>query len=83
MKTANGYHWQYYDEKLKNKENRINLINKIGNGRGIKVLCIETNILYDSIKEASIDIGIDNSSIGKVIKGKQMTAGGFHWKIIA
>ena len=81
MKTANGYHWQYYDEKLKNKENRINLINKIGNGRGIKVLCIETNMLYDSIKEASIDIGIDNSSIGKVIKGKQMTAGGFHWKI--
>lgn len=81
MKTANGYHWQYYDEKLKNKENRINLINKIGNGRGIKVWCIETNMLYGSIKEASIDIGIDNSSIGKVIKGKQMTAGGFHWKI--
>ena len=81
IKTANGYHWQYYNEKLKSKENRINLITEIGNGKGIKVLCLETNVLYDSIKEASVDTGIDNSSIGKVIKGKKITAGGFHWEI--
>lgn len=81
IKTANGYHWQYYTEELETKENRINLINKIGSGKGIKILCIETNILYNSIKEASVDTGIDNSLIGKVIKGKRITAGGFHWKI--
>ena len=79
--TAKGYHWQYYSENLENEENRIKLINELGNGQGIRVQCIETNAVYNSIREASIDIGIDNSSIGKVIKGKQKTAGGFHWKI--
>ena len=37
--------------------------------------------MYDSIKDASLDINIDNSSIGKVVKGIQETAGGYHWKI--
>ena len=79
MRTAGGYHWQYYSNDFNIEENRIKLINEIGSGRGKKIICIETNKVYNSIKEATIDVGVDNSSIIKVIKGKRKTAGGFHW----
>ena len=81
MKTANGYHWQYYNDKLDSEENRIILINKIGKGKGKKIICVETGVIYDSIRDASDDINIDYSSIGKAVKGTQETAGGYHWKV--
>lgn len=81
IKTASGYHWQYYKDELNLEENRKRLIDKIGYGRGKKIICVETGKIYNSIKEASIDINIDNSSIGKAVKGIQETAGGYHWKI--
>ena len=81
IKTANGYHWQYYKDELNLEENRKRLIDKIGYGRGKKIICVETGKIYNSIKDASLDINIDNSSIGKVVKGVQETAGGYHWKI--
>lgn len=81
QKTASGYHWQYYSDELKLKENRKHLIDEIGSGHNKKIICVETGKIYNSIKEASKDIEIDNSSIGKAIKGSQETAGGYHWKI--
>ena len=45
-----------------------------------KVLCVELNIEYNSIREAASQTGIDPSSISRVCRGKQITAGGFHWK---
>ena len=81
IKTASGYHWQYYNDKLDLEENRIILINKIGKGKGKKIICVETGVIYDSIRDASDDINIDYSSIGKAVKGTQETAGGYHWKV--
>ena len=81
MKTANGYHWQYYSDESSFEEKRKYLIDKIGFGRGKKIICVETGKIYNSIKDASLDINIDNSSIGKAVKGIQETAGGYHWKI--
>ena len=45
-----------------------------------KVQCIELDIIYDCAKSASLALGIDNSDIGKVCKGKLKTAGGYHWR---
>jgi group I intron endonuclease len=45
-----------------------------------KVLCIETNIIYDSAKEAERQTGISSTSIGRVCNGKRKTAGNFTWK---
>ena len=45
-----------------------------------KVICIETNVIYNSILEASKQTGINNSVIGRVCMGKNNIAGGYHWK---
>lgn len=46
-----------------------------------KVVCVETEIIYDSIREASRTTGISRSSIKQVLNSGSLlrTAGGFHW----
>ena len=52
------------------------------NPKRLSVQCIETKTIYKSINEASRKTGIDASSISKACKGKNKTAGGYHWKYI-
>lgn len=52
------------------------------NPKMLSVQCIETEIIYKSINEASRKTGVDASAISKVCKGKYKTAGGFHWKYV-
>ena len=47
-----------------------------------KVCCIETNKIYNTIKEASQDTKINNWSIGQNCLEKTKSAGGLHWKYI-
>ena len=53
---------------------------KIIETSGDKVICIETGIPYSSIREASRETGVNRYSIMDCLKGKQKTAGGYHWK---
>lgn len=60
---------------------------KISKARKIPVVCINVNTMeilkiYDSIKDASEELGIDSSSIAKCCKGKVKTAGKFLWKYL-
>ena len=47
-----------------------------------KVLCVETGEIYESVKDASIAVNVDGSTISKCCRGKQKTAGGFHWQYV-
>lgn len=50
-----------------------------------KVLCVETNCIYESLSEASEKVfgNFSNiTNISNVCKGKRNTAGGYHWKFI-
>lgn len=47
-----------------------------------KVLCIETGIIYESIREAERLTGVNHSNISAVCLAKNNTAGGYHWKHI-
>lgn len=49
-----------------------------------RVMCIETGVIYESLREAERKTGIDRKGIGQAAKsnGTQKTAGGFHWKIV-
>ena len=48
-----------------------------------KVLCIEQNIVYDSIQEAAREVGLASGcDIGRVCAGKRKTAGGYHWQYV-
>lgn len=49
---------------------------------GKRVLCIETNVIYDTISEAARCTNIDGGNIGKVCNKKAKTAGGFHWEFV-
>jgi hypothetical protein len=45
-----------------------------------KVLCIETNTIYPSIKQAAISLNLSAGNIGSCCRGKQKTCGGYHWQ---
>lgn len=47
-----------------------------------KVKCIETETVYDTINNASRKLNINATCIINVCKGKQITAGGFHWEYV-
>lgn len=44
-----------------------------------KVVCVETGVIYDSIKEASKQLKLTGHHIGTCCKGDRQTCGGFHW----
>ena len=51
--------------------------------RCVKVRCVETGVIYNSIKEASQKIiNRSNSHIGAACSGKLQTAYGYHWEYI-
>lgn len=45
-----------------------------------KVICIETNEIFESIALASKNKNCKSGDISKVCKGKAKTCGGYHWK---
>lgn len=45
-----------------------------------KVLCIETNIIYDSFAEASRQTGLNRTKIVSCCTGKRKSTGGYHFK---
>lgn len=62
---------------------KIGLSNKGKRGCGWarkSVLCVEKNIIYESMIQAQKETGIFASSIGKVCLGERKSAGKFHWR---
>lgn len=47
-----------------------------------KVLCIESDVIYDTIKKASEDTNVMACHISQVCNGKRKSAGKLHWKFI-
>ena len=47
-----------------------------------KVLCVESNRVFDSLHDASRILGINFKNISAVCRGKRKTAGGYHWNFI-
>lgn len=45
-----------------------------------KVLCVETNEVFDCIKYACEKYNLHSSAISSVCRGKLKTTGGYHWK---
>lgn len=50
--------------------------------QGKKVICIETNKVFDTVTDAAIYYKLYRSNISKCINGKRLTAGGFHWSLL-
>lgn len=65
-----------------NEESRNKIIeSKKGNRyRAKKVICVETNIIYDSTSEAAESVGVTREAIGRVCRGLSKTSKGLHWR---
>ena len=75
--TAGKYRWMFYEDYLK-----YGIKIRKNTHRVKQVMCVETNKIYESISLAARDINLSNCSIGAVLKGRNKTAGGFHWKYV-
>lgn len=61
-------------EKLKGRNNNPLCSNR--------VLCVETGIIYPSVREAERANNFPMNTIGGCLQGRQHTAKGFHWKFV-
>lgn len=52
---------------------------KISEAKKRKVYCVELDKVFNSATEASEELNLDITSIGRCCKGKQKTCGGYHW----
>ena len=75
--SISSLHFKLVEEP---KYNEIRGENERKNHLPDAVICIETGEKFDSIRQAAKATGIANTSISGVLKGKLITAGGFHWK---
>lgn len=56
--------------------------NKMSEKHGRNVLCIETNTIYYSARQAAIELGLNRKCILRVCHGDRETTGGYHWKYV-
>lgn len=52
---------------------------KLRKAASVAVLCVETGIVFPSMDAAAKSVGLAKCSISAVIRGRNKTAGGFHW----
>lgn len=48
----------------------------------VRVLCVETNIIYNSMQEIEDTLGISHKNVSAACRGKRHTAGGYHWQYV-
>jgi hypothetical protein len=78
LKKENQLGWCNYNAK--EELNKSHATNSLRNKkRCLKVICLETNIIYEGVNDASRKTKIRLSGISQCCTGKQKTAGGYHW----
>lgn len=53
---------------------------KISEAKSKSVVCVETGKQYASITEAATAVGVAVCTVSAVLRGRQKTAGGYHWE---
>lgn len=83
---GNKYHLGY---KHSNESKQKMSKSKIGKHYSVKtefpkrkVICVETEIIYESLTEAERKTGINHSHICQVCSKQRQTSGGFHWEYV-
>lgn len=76
--TGEALIWQYYNEWLDSPKDHTKYVSEIER-RGVKVICLETQKVYNTKTDASKYTKINMTCIHDACTGKQRTAGGFHW----
>lgn len=72
--TCNPFKGKHHSSKTKQKIK--------DNKTAKSVICIENNMIYQSIMDAERTTNIHSGSISSCCRNRQKTAGGFHWKYL-
>ena len=72
LKRGSRLGWCDYNPEIEFRNNSIN--------HSKKVYCIELDEIFNSTREASRKLNIDNGCISKACHGKAKTAGKYHWR---
>lgn len=75
---SNGMLGKHHTKEA-NEKNRI-AHTGLKNKNAKPIVCIETNVLYESQGDARTKTGISDTSINKCLKGVIKSAGGYHWR---
>lgn len=67
---------------LKGKKKSEEHTRKANISKGFPIICIETNEIYYSMKEAKRKTGINDATIGRACRNPEKTAGGYHWRFL-
>ena len=70
--TGGGYHWRYEDEEY-------NFVGKNYVQPKKQIICLETQKIFESAKDAAEAVGVSEVSIRNACRGKSHTSGGYHW----
>ncbi len=66
-----------------NKNPMFNKPRPLGAGKQKQsIKCIETNIIFSSMKECAVNMNLDHSTISKYFKGKVKSIKGFHFELV-
>jgi hypothetical protein len=72
----------FTDEQRKNLSEKIKLFNANNpNPNAKKVRCIETGVIFNSVKEASLSLGLNKCAVQCSTK-RGYRCGGYHWEYI-
>ena len=67
---------------ISNKENAEDMIERHISQMAKRIRCIETQVIYDSVQQASRETGLNDGNIIKCCKGKLKTCGKLHWEYV-
>lgn len=75
---------KFWSEKMSGENNYFYGVHMCGgeNPHAKAIRCIETQKVYETIREAAKDVGISRQNIQNALKGRQKTAGGYHWEYV-
>lgn len=80
--TAYNLHWMYYNEYLKASKAYIDFKLSLENKKRIKVICLDTGEIFNSVTEAGNIKNICSNSITQCCKGIYKTAGKLRWSYV-
>ena len=73
---AGGYHWEYVDTKWHRQ------VKYTKSSRSRKIICTDTNKIFNSATEAARSINVSLNSILSCCNGISKTSGGYHWNYL-
>ncbi|MDN6392104.1 MAG: HNH endonuclease, partial [Lactococcus lactis] len=75
----------FYKKGLKSKENIKKAVKAMNEKSARKILCVETNEIFNSLSDASLYSKGDRKGVPLIVrsaKTKTTTAYGYHWKYV-